>query len=161
MIVIKTNIKSSVVIEKIIKSTLPVIIGILTVLALLVIYNIIVYNGDALNQPDDGFFKYFVPFAIIIAILIQITLTLPFWEKFKSRVKVIGLTIVPFTGLISIVGGLAFGLVFWEPNLGSNELIAVTIDGIIAFAVYWSSNLLTLKLLEKMIRYRQSYRYTI
>ena len=138
---------------KIIKTILPTIVGIFTVLVLLAIFNLIVYNGDAFNQPDDGFFNYFVPFVTIIAMLIQFTLTLPFREKFKSRNKVWGLTLIQFTGLISIVAGLAFGLVFWETNLGIIELIGVTITGIIAFAVYFTSNLLTLKQLDKILKY--------
>jgi len=135
---------------KIIKTTLPTILGIMTVLGLLILYNILVYNGDGFRNPDKGFFKYFVPFAIIIAMLIQYTLTLPFWKKFKSDKKVMRLTLIQFTGLLCIVSGLAFGLVFWETNLGMSELIAESITGIIAFAVYWTINLLTLKKLDKI-----------
>lgn len=136
---------------KIIKTILPSIIGILTVLGLLFIFNLIVYNGDVLNSPDNGFFKYFVPFATIIAMIIQFTLTLPIWKKFKSNKKIWGMTLIQFTGLISIIAGLAFGLVFWETSFGINELIMVSITGIIAFAVYWTSNLLTLRHLDKML----------
>ncbi len=138
--------------NKIIKTIFPTIIGILTVLGLLIIVNLIFYKGDFLISSGNGFFKYFVPGATIIAMIIQFTLTLPFWEKFKSRKKVLGMTLIQFTGLICIIAGLALGLVFWERSLGINELIMVSLTGIIAFSVYWTSNLLTLKKLDKILK---------
>ena len=135
---------------KIIKTILPTIFGILTVLGLLIIFNLIVYNGDAFTKPDNGFFKYFVPIAVIIAMIIQVTLTLPFWKRFKTHKKIFGLTLVKFTGLLCIVSGLTFGFVFWERNFGINELILVSLTGIIAFTVYWAVNLITLRQLDKL-----------
>lgn len=137
--------------NKIINTILPTIIGILSVLGLLIIVNLILYKGDFLISSDNEFFKYFVPGVTIIAMIIQFSLTLPLWEKFKSRKKVLGMTLIQFTGLICIIAGLAFGLVFWETSFGINELIMVSITGIIAFAVYWISNLLTLKKLDKIL----------
>ena len=134
---------------KILKIILPTMFGILTVLGLLVLFNLIVNNGDAFTKPDNGFFKCFVPIATIIAMTIQITLTLPFWEKFKVREKIWGLTIFKFTGLLCIVSGLIFGFVFWERDFGIDELILVSLTGIIAFTVYWTINLFTLRQLEK------------
>ena len=135
---------------KIIETILPTILGILTVLGILVVFNLIVHNGDAFNSPDNGFFKLFVPIATIIALTIQFTLTLPFWKKFKSKKKVWGLTLFQFTALLCIISGLTFGLVFWETNFGISELILVSITGIIAFSVYWTMNLLTLKQIDKL-----------
>ena len=135
---------------KIIATILPTILGILTVLGLLVVFNIIVHNGDAFNSSDNGFFKLFVPIATIIALTIQFTLTLPFWKKFKSLKKVWGLTLFQFTALLCIIPGLTFGLVFWESNFGINELILVSLTGIIAFSVYWTVNLLTLKQIDRL-----------
>ncbi len=135
---------------KIIRTILPAISGILTVLGLLVIINIIVHNGDAFTKPDNGFFKYFVPIATIIAIIIQASLTLPFWEKFKQRKRIYGLTLTRFTGVICIISGLIFGFVFWERALGIREFIAVSLTGIIAFSVYWTINLVILRQLDKL-----------
>lgn len=70
---------------KIIETILPTTLGILTVLGLLVVFNLIVHNGDALSASDNGFLKLFVPITTVIALTIQVTLTLPFWEKFKSK----------------------------------------------------------------------------
>jgi len=134
---------------KIIETILPTILGILTVLGLLVVFNLIVHNGDAFNSPDNGFFKLFVPIATIIALTIQFTLTLPFWKKFKFKKKVWGLTLVQFTGMLCLISGLIFGLVFWEPSFGINEFFLVFLTGIVAFTVYWTVNLFTLKQINK------------
>lgn len=69
---------------------LPTILGILAVLGLLVVFNLIIHNGDVFNSPDNGFFKIFVPIATVIALTTQFTLTLPFWNKFKSNKKSLG-----------------------------------------------------------------------
>lgn len=134
---------------KIIETIFPTLFGILTVLGLLVMFNIIVRNGDAFNSPDNGFFTLFVPIATIIALTIQFILTLPIWKKFKSQKKVWGLKLIQLTGLLCLVSGLTFGLVFWEPNLGIKELLLVSLTGILAFTVYWTVNLFTLKQLDK------------
>jgi hypothetical protein len=136
---------------KIVKTILPTILGILSVIGLLIVYNDIFYNGDFLKNSDNGFFKFLLPITTVFAILIQFALTLPIWERFKSHNKVLGLRIIPFTSIIIIVAGLTFGLVFWEINIGINELFAVSLTGIIAFAIYWTVNLLTLKKLDKML----------
>lgn len=127
-------------------------IGIMTVLFLLLIFNFIVYKDDVFNKPEDGLFTFFVPFVTIIAVLIQFFLTLPFWEKFKSQNKVWGLTLFQFTSLMIIVSGLAFGLVFWESIFGLIDLLWGCISGIIAFAVYWMCNIFTLKKLDKILK---------
>lgn len=136
---------------KIIETILPTLFGILTVLGILVLFNIIVHNGDAFNSPDNGFFKLFVPITTIIALIIQFTLTLPFWKKFKSQKKVWGLTLFQFTALLCLISGLTFGLVFWETNLGINELLSVSLTGIVAFTVYWAINLFTLKQIDRLL----------
>lgn len=135
---------------KIIRIVLPAILGIITVLGLLIVFNLIVYNGDAFTKPDNRFFKFFVPITTIIAIIIQATITLPLWESFKQRKKILGLTLTKFTGIICVISGLTFGFVFWERDLGINELILVSLTGLIAFTVYWTINLTTLRKLEKL-----------
>ncbi|MDI3544706.1 MAG: hypothetical protein PWP68_123, partial [Rikenellaceae bacterium] len=59
--------------------------------------------------------------------------------------KVWGLTLFQFTALLCIISGLIFGLVFWEPNFGIKDLFLVSLTGIVAFTVYWTVNLFTLK----------------
>lgn len=135
---------------KAIEIILPPTLGILTVLGFLVLFNLIVHNGDAFSSPDNGFFALFVPIAIIIAMAIQFVLTLPIWKKFKSQKKVWGMTLVPFTALLCIIFGLIFGLVFWERSYGIQEFVLVSLTGVIAFSVYWTVNLLTLKQIEKL-----------
>lgn len=136
---------------KISETILPTMLGILTVLGILVVFNLIVHNGDAFNSPDNNFFILFVPIATIIALTIQFTLTIPFWKKFKFKKIVWGLTLVQFTGLLCLISGLTFGLVFWETSFGISEFILISLTGIIAFTVYWSVNLLTLRQLDKRI----------
>ncbi len=135
--------------NKIIKTILPSITGVLIVLVFLILYTIIFHKEGISHYNDNGFFKYFVPAATIIAILIQFILVLPFWKRFKIQKKIWGLTLFRFTGILCIISGPAFGLVFWETNLGINELIKVSLTGIIAFTVYWASNLLTLRWLDR------------
>lgn len=136
---------------KVIETILPTLFGILAVLGILAAFNLVVHNGNAFNSPDNGFYTLFVPIAIIIALTIQFTLTLPFWGKFKSRKKIRGLTLIQFTVLLCLISGLVFGFAFWEPSFGVNELIMVSLTGVIAFTIYWTVNLLTLRQLEKRL----------
>ena len=136
---------------KVIETILPTLFGILAVLGILAEFNLVVHNGNAFNSPDNGFFTLFVPIAIIIALTIQFTLTLPFWGKFKSRKKIRGLTLIQFTVLLCLISGLVFGFAFWEPSFGVNELIMVSLTGVTAFTIYWTVNLLTLRQLEKRL----------
>jgi hypothetical protein len=145
---------------KMIKTILPTIFGVLSVLGLLVLFNLIVNKGDAFTSADNGFFKWFVPTLTIIAMLVQLTLIIPLWNKFSKRRRVWGLTLFQLTGLQCVLFGLFFGLVFGETNLGLTELLMVSLTGTIAFVVYWSVNFLTLKQLDKI--YKQSEKkYTI
>lgn len=134
---------------KIIKTVIPSILGILAVQIILAVFNIIVHGGDAFSKPDNGFFTLFVPITTLIAIIIQFTLTLPFWKRFQSRKKVWGLTLIPFTIILCIISGLLFGLLFWERDNGFSEFIAVSLTGIIAFSIYWAVNILTLKQIDR------------
>lgn len=134
---------------KITKTILPPIVGIFTVIVFLIAFNLIVYNGDVFSDPANSFFKLYVPIATIIALAIQLTLTLNFWRKFKKQNKVWGMTLFQFTALLCIISGMIFGLVFWESNLGINELLLVTLTGIVSFTLYWTANLLTLNQLDK------------
>lgn len=135
---------------KIIKILLPPIFGVLAVLGILVFFNLVVHNGDAFNSPDNGFFSLFVPIVTLIALIIQITLTLPFWEKFKANQRVWGMTVFQFTSHLCVISGLAFGLFFWDKSFGLKDLVLASITGIFAFALYWAVNLLTLKKMDRL-----------
>lgn len=128
---------------------IPVISGILAVLVILFLFNLIVYGGDILKLPDNGFLTLFVPITTLFALAVQYLLTIPFWKKFKIRTKILGLNLIQFTGLLSIISGAIFGLVFWERNFGPKELILVSLTGIVAFTIYWTVNLLILKHLDR------------
>lgn len=134
---------------KMIKTILASILGILAVLVILAAFNLIAHNGDAFDTPNLDFFSYFVPITIIIALIIQFFITLPLWEKFKLQKKVWGLSCFQFSTVLCVLFGVVFGLLFWETSLGFVELAIVSITGLIAFAVYWSVNLWTLKRLDK------------
>jgi len=135
---------------KILNIFFPTTIGILVVLGFMIIFNLIFFNGDAFYFTDNGFLKIFMPIAYAIALITQLTFTIPFWEKFKTKKKVWGLTSIQFISLLCLISGIAFGIVFWETNLGINELFLVSLTGIFVFTVYWIVNLLTLKLLSKL-----------
>lgn len=137
--------------SKIFKTVFPPVSGILAVFGLLAIFNLVFHDGDAFTTKGYAFLGYFLPFAALCAMTIQLALTLPFWNKFKTRKKVWGMTIVPFTTLVCLVSGLAFGLVFWETSYGFREWVAVTLTGIIAFSVYWAVNLFVLTFLDKRL----------
>ncbi len=136
--------------KTIIKIVFPVVFGVFGVLALLALFNIFVNNRDVFSVPDNGFLVYFVPATMLIAMIIQIKLTLPLWRMFRTQKKVWGFGIIKFTLLISSISGLIFGFVFWERDFGTGELLAISLTGIIAFSVYWSINLMTLRRLDKL-----------
>jgi hypothetical protein len=131
------------------KTVLPVICGIFAVLTLLFVYNIILTKDISYNNSDLRFYLYFLPAALIILIVIQITLLLPCWEVFKLKKKILGFGIIPFTFFLTFVSGLIFGVLFWETSAGIIEFLLLTLTGIVSFAVYWSVNLITIKQLDK------------
>lgn len=131
------------------KIIFPPLLGIFVVLTLLTIVNFVLFEGDVWSAGDIKFLKYFLPFSVVASIVIQFALTLPFWIKFKSHKKVWGLSIIPFTMIISVIAGLAFGLVFWDKSFGIVDLIAASLTGILAFGIYWTCNLLTMRRLDK------------
>lgn len=134
---------------KIIRTILPTILGVFAVISVLIIYNLIVHKGLAFSKPDNGFFKYLVPITTIIAMIIQLTITLPFWKKFKTHKRILGLTIVQFTALVCLVSGLIFGFTFWERSFGIIEFVLLSLTGIIAFSIYWTVNFLSLRQLDR------------
>lgn len=134
---------------KIINTILPTVLGIISVLAALIIFNLIVHSGSALSAPDNGFFKLFVPFVTVVALIIQGFLALPVWESFKKNKRIWGLNLIQFTALLCLASGLAFGFLFWERSLGITELVLISLTGIIAFSIYWIVNLLALNKVNK------------
>jgi hypothetical protein len=134
---------------KIIKTFVPTLAGIIMVLSILILINVLISGGSVFRTPDNGFFKIFVPIATLIALVIQLLITLPVWERFRSGKKIVGLSLFPFTVIIIVISGLAFGYVFWEPIAGYKELMGISITGIGAFAVYWSVNILLLYKIDK------------
>jgi len=134
---------------KLAKTLLPTLLGIAAVLGILAIFNLLVYSRINFTNADKKFFTQFVPIAAICALSIQLFLTLPFWKKFKTQGKVWGLHLVPFTIFLCIGSGVAFGFTFWERSFGMSEFFAVTLTGIVAFAIYWTVNIITLKRLDR------------
>ena len=132
------------------KILLPTALGFMAVLGVLIAINVVFKGGTVFTESDNGFFMYFVAPAFVIAALIQYNLTLPYWKKFIISKKIFGLGMVEFVGLLSIVSGLIFGLVFWERDYGFTEFILVSLTGIVAFAIYWTVNVTTLKQLESL-----------
>ena len=140
---------------KIINSIVPPILGILTVLILL-IGGALLFSSQTnltyLFESDKNFYLYLVPAIMFIAIIIQFALTLPILKRFKNNKRIIGLKLIPFTIIISIVGGLGFGLLFWETQFGVIDFLYGTLTGIIAFAIYWTINLLIVQLFDRQFR---------
>lgn len=134
----------------ILKSTLPVFIGIFNVLFLLVLVHIVVYKNFSFIA-DAYMLRYFVPVSATIAVIIQHFIVIPIWEKFNKTNTVWGLTIIHFTLIVCLLGGTLFSVAFWERDLGYGELLAVFLTGLIAFVIYWSSNLILLKYIDSRI----------
>jgi uncharacterized membrane protein YedE/YeeE len=134
---------------KITGTFIPTLTGIFIVLGILILINVLFFGGTVFSTPDNGFFSIFVPIATLIALIIQLLITLPVWARFRSGKKIVGLSLFPFTVIIIIISGLAFGYVFWEPIAGHKELMGITLTGIGAFAVYWSVNILLLYKIDK------------
>ena len=130
------------------KTTIPVLIGIFNVLFLLFIVDYTIYGNLDFFTKDILLLKYFLPISIAGAVIVQYIIVLPVWKRFAENNKVIGLTIIPFTTLVCLLGGIVFTYLFWERDLGIGELLAVFLTGLIAFAIYWSSNLVLLKRLN-------------
>lgn len=137
---------------KTIKAFLPTVLGIGTVLGLLKILNLIMDGGNASSPGDTKFYLYFVPFTLLMAVIIQYLLAAPIWERFKSYPRLFGLTLLQLTGIVSIISGMIFGLIFWEPPTGMIEFGYVTLLGISAFTIYWMINLLSLKLIDRLFK---------
>ncbi len=134
---------------KIMETLFPTVSGITAVLLLLALYNLILHRTDAFSYPDRDFFNLVVPAATLIALIVQYTLTLPLWKRFQLGQKVLGMTLVEFTTVLCLFSGMFFGLVFWDSGDGIPELIFIMLTGVVAFAVYWTVNLLILKWLIK------------
>lgn len=131
------------------KTTIPVLIGIFNVLFLLFVVDYAIYGNLDFLTKDIVLLKYFLPISIAGAVIVQYFIVLPVWKRFAENNKVIGLTIIPFTALICLLGGIVFAYLFWERDLRQGELLAVFLTGLIAFAIYWSSNLMLLKRLDR------------
>ncbi|HOZ15143.1 MAG TPA: hypothetical protein PLH91_10120 [Tenuifilaceae bacterium] len=130
------------------KTTIPVLIGIFNVLFLLFVVDYAIYGNLDFLTKDMVLLKFFLPISIAGAVIVQYIIVLPVWKRFAENNKVIGLTIIPFTTLVCLLGGIVFTYLFWERDLGIGELLAVFLTGQIAFAIYWSSNLMLLKRLD-------------
>jgi hypothetical protein len=134
---------------KILKTFLPSLVGIISVLLLLFLYNLLTEQHVLMNSSDTKFFVYFVPIVTLCAFVIQYSITLPAWKYFKSHGKIIGLNIFMFISLVSVIAGVIFGMVFWEKNYGLSELLSLSVIGVLAFIVYWAINLIILKTLDR------------
>lgn len=135
--------------KKVIAKTIaPVLIGIFNVLFLLFIVDYAIYGNLDFLTKDFELLRYFLPISIVGAVIVQYFIVLPIWNRFAKNNKVIGLSIIPFTTLVCLLGGIVFAYVFWERDLGLGELLAVFLTGLIAFTIYWSSNLILIKKLD-------------
>ncbi len=130
------------------KTTIPVLIGIFNILFLLFIVDYTIYGNLDFMTKDMVLLKYFLPISIVGGAIVQYYIVLPIWKRFAESSKVNGLSIIPFTSLVCLLGGIVFAYVFWERDLGYGELLAVFLTGLIAFVIYWSSNLILLKYID-------------
>jgi hypothetical protein len=148
---VKGNIKPIIVAMKriVLKTLLPTLTGIILVLGVLIGINIIFFNAIGFKTSDNKFFTVFVPITTLIALAIQLFITLPVWKQFAKKGKFIGMKLIPFTAMVVLIFGLAFGFVFWDCDFGLSELAATTLTGIGAFTIYWTANLLVLKQIDR------------
>ena len=134
---------------KFLKTFFPTLLGVLTIWGLLKIEAI--FHTQQFGPDEDVHIDsdliLILPVAII-ALLIQYTLTIPVWNKFKRNKVVLGLAIRPFFIVLCIIGGLIYGVLFWYKQLGIKDLIISSFLGMIVLAIYWIINLLTLKKID-------------
>jgi len=143
---------------RIINSIVPPIMGILTVLILLIGGTLLFTSQTSLTnlfESDKNFYLYLVPATILIGIIIQFALILPILKRLKNNKKIIGLKLIPFTIIISVIAGLAIGFLFWETRFGTTDLLYGTLAAIIAFAIYWTINLLTVQFFDSLFKSKE------
>ncbi len=127
---------------------LPVIAGVASVLLVLLIINLLFHSGDVFRHPDNGFLLTFVPFTLFMAFFIQYWFVLPIRKRFLVQKKVWNHTLFQFTALLCVFSGIAFGWIFRERDLGWTEWFWVSLTGLLAFALYWTVNLLMMNYFE-------------
>jgi hypothetical protein len=137
--------------SKLLKIVLPTIVGVISVLGILFIFNIIFENESVIHSHDRKFYILFLPVTTICALIIQYLLALRLWDRFIKQQRVLGMNLFQFTSLLIIICGLIFGFTFWERSCGFDELIWVSLTGVFAFAIYWTCNLIILKQLERLL----------
>lgn len=138
---------------KLLKILIPPIIGFLIILGTLILIAFIrVENFQLIESKWDIYFLgILVTIALIIAMIIQSTLTIQVWEKFKTNKKVWGLTIFQLTCLVCLISGLAFGFFFWERMFEINDLLQSILLGLVAFTIYWVTNIISLKIIDRKL----------
>jgi hypothetical protein len=136
--------------SKIILTVLPCMVGILSVLASLLIYNLVIGNEITMRSPDILFFTVIVPGAFVCAMLIQYLWVIPAWNRFKQHKKLFGMGLIPLIGTLSILGGFVFSFIFWNRNDGIHEWICISITGMITTGIYCISNLFMVKQIDRI-----------
>ncbi len=135
--------------SKTIQILIPVITGIASVIFTLALYNLIVFQGTAFQQRDNAFWFVFLPIIILIATIFQIVVISQFGKKHISIQQYRFRHIVLLFLMLCLIPGVCTGLLFSESSLGMKELLTLSLWGTGLFIVYWSVNLLILRMLYK------------
>jgi len=86
---------------------------------------------------------------IVAMMVVQATLVLPLWNKFKQTKNVFGLRGFSFMTLVCIACGFLLGYLLWETKFGSSDLLKGSAFMTLVWIAYWTANLLMLKYLER------------
>ncbi len=86
---------------------------------------------------------------IAVMMVVQATLVLPLWNKFKQTKNVFGLRGFYFMTLVCIACGFLLGYLLWETKFGGSDLLKGSAFMILVWIAYWTANLLTLKYVEQ------------
>jgi hypothetical protein len=133
---------------KISKTLIPTILGVLTVLGLFEI-------ESRFHTPqfvdDDIHFNIFAQLIFpltIFACVVQFLLVIPIRDRFKTKGKILKLTLSQFVAFLCIIFGITFGFFLWRRQFGIRDFIIASLIGIVSFGTYFCINLWTLSLLD-------------
>ena len=106
---------------------------------------------EDMNPVIYNYFGLMLNALLMIAVMmvIQATLVLPLWNKFKQTQNVFGFRGFYFMILVCIVCAFLLGYLLWETKFGGSNLLKGSAFMIIVWIAYWTANLLTLKYLER------------
>ena len=105
--------------------------------------------GEGTIEAFMAYFRYFLPLLFTVAVLTQLLIVVPIWDRVFLRSgtgKVISLIFLCFICFL-FAAGISYAI--WEKQSGHRHLIKVCLFMTTVQLVYWGVNLFVLYLLTK------------